>query len=91
MLKTIYDPEIPLNIYDLGLIYGVEVADDGQVDVKMTLTSPGCPVGGMIVDEVNEKLGMVGGVTSVHVDLVWDPPWSPEVMTDEAKLQLGLL
>lgn len=90
-LKTIYDPEIPVNIYELGLIYGVEVNEDGRAEVRMTLTAPACPVAGALVEEVAEKAGRVEGVTTSHVELVWDPPWTPDNMTDAAKLELGLL
>ncbi len=90
-LKTIYDPEIPVNIYELGLIYGVEVNEDGRAEVRMTLTAPACPVAGALVEEVAEKAGRVEGVSTSHVELVWDPPWTPDNMTDAAKLELGLL
>lgn len=90
-LKSIYDPEIPVNIYDLGLIYGFEIADDGTVDIEMTLTAPGCPVAGMIVEEVAQKTGALEGVRSSHVRLTWDPPWTRDRMSDEAMLELGLL
>ncbi len=90
-LRSIYDPEIPLNIYDLGLIYGIEVADDGAVEIEMTLTAPGCPVAGMIVQEVAQKTGEIDGVRSSHVRLTWDPPWTRDRMTEEAMLELGLL
>ncbi len=90
-LKTIFDPEIPVNIYELGLIYGVDVDVDGSVEIRMTLTAPACPVAGNLVTEVAEKSGRVHGVARSHVTLVWDPPWSPAAMSDEAKLALGLL
>jgi len=90
-LHTIYDPEIPVNIYELGLIYGVKVADDGRAEVRMTLTAPACPVAGAIVEEVAEKTGRVEGVSTSHVELVWDPPWSPDRMSEAAKLELGML
>lgn len=90
-LKCIYDPEIPLNIYDLGLIYNIEVGDDAVVHITMTLTAPGCPVADMIVREVAERVGQVPGVKHSHVKLSWDPAWTQERMTDEAKLELGLL
>ena len=90
-LQTIYDPEIPVNIYELGLIYGVEVSEDGQAEIKMTLTAPACPVAGAIVEEVAEKAGQVEGVSTSHVELVWDPPWTPDRMTEAAKLELGML
>jgi FeS assembly SUF system protein len=90
-LKTIYDPEIPVNIYALGLIYGVEVSEDGRAEVRMTLTAPACPVAGALVAEVAEKAGQVEGVSTSHVELVWDPPWSPDRMSEAAKLELGLI
>lgn len=90
-LKTVFDPEIPVNIYDLGLIYGVDVGAEGDVEIRMTLTAPACPVAGSLVSEVAEKAGRVPGVARSHVSLVWDPPWSPASMSDEAKLELGLL
>jgi FeS assembly SUF system protein len=90
-LKSIFDPEIPLNIYDLGLIYGIEVEDDGRLEITMTLTAPGCPVAGMIVQDVAQKTGAVHGVRSSHVKLTWDPPWTKDRMSDEALLELGLL
>ena len=90
-LKTVYDPEIPLNLYDLGLIYGVEIDDEKNVEIEMTLTAPGCPVAGTLVREVAEKVGGVSGVRTSHVKLTWSPPWTKDRMTDEAKLELGLL
>lgn len=90
-LRTVYDPEIPLNVYDLGLIYRVDVSADGDVEIDMTLTAPACPVAGQIVQEVARKSGAVEGVRESHVKLVWDPPWTRERMTDEALLELGLL
>ncbi len=90
-LKTVYDPEIPVNIYELGLIYGVEVTEDGRAEVRMTLTAPACPVAGALVEEVAEKAGRVEGVSTSHVELVWDPPWTPDNMSDAAKLELGML
>ena len=90
-LKTCYDPEIPVDIYELGLIYRVDVDDGGKVEVDMTLTSPACPVAGTLPPEVEQKIGRVEGVSAVRVDLVWDPPWNPDRMTDAAKLRLGLL
>jgi FeS assembly SUF system protein len=88
-LKTVYDPEIPINIHDLGLIYGLEVDDDGRVECRMTLTAPGCPVAGAIVREVHAKLLSVDGVTHVRTQLVWDPPWSRDRMSEAALLELG--
>jgi FeS assembly SUF system protein len=90
-LKSIYDPEIPLNVYDLGLIYDLAVDEAGQVEVRMTLTAPACPVAGQIVTDVAERVGATGGVARVHVKLVWDPPWTKDRMSDEALLELGLL
>jgi FeS assembly SUF system protein len=90
-LKEIFDPEIPVNIYDLGLIYGVEVGDDNHVAVTMTLTTPHCPVAESMPAEVELRVGSVPGVGMVDVNLVWDPPWSPGNMTDEARLELGML
>lgn len=89
-LKDIYDPEIPVNIYDLGLIYNVEVTG-GHVHVTMTLTTPHCPVAESMPGEVELRVGSVPGVGDCEVHLVWDPPWSPESMSDEARLELGML
>jgi FeS assembly SUF system protein len=89
-LRTCFDPEIPVNIYDLGLIYEVKVSDEGHAYVKMTLTSPACPVAGQLVGEVEAKTAAVEGVSSVEVDLVWDPPWDQSMLSEAAKLQLGL-
>jgi FeS assembly SUF system protein len=90
-LKSVHDPEIPLNIYDLGLIYGFTIDAQGGVDIDMTLTAPACPVAGMLVQEVARRVGEVDGVSRSHVKLVWDPPWSKDRMSDEALLELGLL
>lgn len=90
-LKDIFDPEIPVNIYDLGLIYGVDVADDGGVVVTMTLTTPHCPVAESMPGEVELRVGAVPGVRDAEVNLVWDPPWDPAKMSDEARLELGML
>ena len=90
-LKDIYDPEIPVNIYDLGLIYGVEVSEDGHAAVTMTLTTPHCPVAESMPTEVELRVGSVPGVGAVDVNLVWDPPWDPMKMSDEARLELGML
>ena len=89
-LREIYDPEIPVNIYDLGLIYGVDVVDDHAI-VTMTLTTPHCPVAESLPAEVEIRTGSVPGVGSAEVNLVWDPPWDPAKMSDEAKLELGML
>lgn len=90
-LKDIFDPEIPVNIYDLGLIYGVDVADDGGVAVTMTLTTPHCPVAESMPGEVELRVGAVPRVRDCEVNLVWDPPWDPAKMSDEARLELGML
>ena len=90
-LKEIYDPEIPVNIYDLGLIYGVDVTGDGHTVITMTLTTPHCPVAESMPGEVELRVGTVPGVGDVEVNLVWDPPWNPALMSDEAKLELGML
>jgi FeS assembly SUF system protein len=90
-LRTVYDPEIPVNIHELGLIYSVDVSPTGQVDIQMTLTSPGCPVAGTLPPEVEEKAEAVPGVTEANVEVVWDPPWNMDMMSEEAKLELGLL
>lgn len=89
-LKEIYDPEIPVNIYDLGLIYGVDI-QDGHADITMTLTTPHCPVAESMPGEVEARISSVPGVGVVNVSLVWDPPWDPQKMSDEAKLELGML
>jgi FeS assembly SUF system protein len=88
-LRTVYDPEIPVNIYELGLIYEVKVDEAGKVDVTMTLTSPACPVAGTLPGDVEQKVRAVDGVTDAHIELVWDPPWDHEMMSEAAKLQLG--
>ena len=90
-LQTVYDPEIPVNIYDLGLIYDVDVDQDGSVSIEMTLTSPACPVAGTLPGEVEARVRDVPGVTDVDVELVWEPSWSPERMSEVAKLELGFL
>ena len=90
-LKEIYDPEIPVNIYELGLIYGVDLTEDGHAVVTMTLTTPNCPVAESMPQEVELRVGAVPGVGSAEVNLVWDPPWDPQKMSDEAKLELGML
>jgi FeS assembly SUF system protein len=90
-LKEIYDPEIPVNIYDLGLIYDVEITPEHHAMVKMTLTTPHCPVAESMPGEVELRIGSVPGIGHAEVELVWDPPWDPQKMTDEAKLELGML
>jgi FeS assembly SUF system protein len=89
-IKTCYDPEIPVNIHELGLIYGLDVNSEGAVTVQMTLTSPACPVAGSLPGDVQAKLRAIPGVTAANVNLVWDPPWSPDRMSEAAKLQLGM-
>ena len=89
VLKDCYDPEIPINIWDLGLVYDINV-EDGNVGIKMTLTAPGCAMGGMIADEVKTKVKAMQGVKDTKVELVWDPPWSPDKMSEEAKAQMGI-
>jgi len=89
-IRTCYDPEIPVNIYELGLIYDVHVDGDNKVNVRMTLTSPACPVAGTLPKEVEQRVKGVEGVEDAKVDIVWDPPWNPEMMSEEAKLELGL-
>jgi FeS assembly SUF system protein len=91
VLRNIYDPEIPVNIYDLGLIYEVNVEADGRVLLTMTLTSPGCPMVDQLMEEIHEEVGKVEGVTKVDVKLTFNPPWNKEMMTEEAKLELGFL
>ncbi len=90
-LKEIYDPEIPVNIYELGLIYGVDITPDAHTLVTMTLTTPHCPVAESMPGEVEMRVGAVPGVGSAEVNLIWDPPWDPAKMSDEAKLELGML
>jgi FeS assembly SUF system protein len=90
-LKEIYDPEIPVNIYDLGLIYDVEITPEHHARVKMTLTTPHCPVAESMPGEVELRVGAVPGIGDAEVELVWDPPWDPQRMSDEAKLELGML
>lgn len=91
MIKTIYDPEIPVNIYDLGLIYEVFVEEDNTVRIVMTLTSPNCPVAESLPEEVVEKVQSIEGVKEVELHLTFDPPWTKEMLSDEALLELGLL
>ena len=89
--KTVYDPEIPVDIYELGLIYKVDIDDEGHVDIEMTLTAPGCPVAGEMPGWVEDAARKVAGVTGAKVNLVFDPPWTPARMSDEAKLELNML
>ena len=89
-LRTVFDPEIPVNIYELGLIYDVDVADDGAVAIRMTLTTPMCPAAEELPPEVETKARSVPGVPRVTLDLVWDPPWDPSMMSEAARLDLGM-
>jgi FeS assembly SUF system protein len=91
VLRTIYDPEIPVNIYDLGLVYSLDIDEQRNVYIDMTLTAPACPVAGTFPATVEERLSEVPGVNEVHVELVWEPPWSMDLLTDEVRLELGLL
>ncbi len=91
MLRTVYDPEIPVNIYDLGLIYNIDSKEDGTVDIEMTLTAPNCPAVDFIVEDVIMKVESVEDVTKVNVNIVFDPPWDKDMMSEEAKLELGFL
>jgi FeS assembly SUF system protein len=90
-LRSVHDPEIPVNIYDLGLIYRIDVADNGDVEIDMTLTSPSCPVAGMMPLMVKNAVGEVDGVGLIAVVMVWDPPWSQEHLSDDVRLELGVL
>jgi FeS assembly SUF system protein len=90
VLKTVYDPEIPVDIYELGLVYDVAVEDGGSVAIRMTLTSPMCPVAESLPPEVEEKVRGVAGVSDVKIDLVWEPPWTPSLMSEAARLELGM-
>ncbi len=91
MLKTVFDPEIPVNIYDLGLIYKIDVSDDFDITVDMTLTAPNCPAADFIMEDIQQKLESIHGVKSATVNLVFEPEWNKDMMTDEAKLDLGLM
>ncbi|QQS49814.1 MAG: DUF59 domain-containing protein [Bacteroidota bacterium] len=91
VLRSIYDPEIPVNIYDLGLIYDIEIDEERKVEIRMTLTAPNCPVADSILMEVQQKTAAVEGITASEVKLVFDPPWDQSMMTEEAKLELGML
>jgi FeS assembly SUF system protein len=89
-LHTVYDPEIPVDIYELGLIYSIDVSDDGKIAITMTLTTPACPVAGSMPGQVEKVVRMIDGVTDVVVDLVWEPTWGPAMMTESARLQLNM-
>jgi FeS assembly SUF system protein len=90
-LKNIYDPEIPVNIYDLGLIYDIEIDEEDRVTITMTLTAPNCPVADNLLLEVKERVETIKGVRGAEINLVFDPPWDPSMLSDEAKLELGML
>lgn len=90
-IKTVFDPEIPTNVYDLGLIYAIDALDDDAIAIRMTLTAPGCPVAGTLPRMVQQAVEGVAGVSRCQVDLVWDPPWTKDRMSEEARLELGLM
>jgi FeS assembly SUF system protein len=90
-LKNIYDPEIPVNIYELGLIYEIDVDDERNVEITMTLTAPNCPVADSLLDDVQRQVGSISGVNKASINLTFDPPWDQTMLSDEAKLELGLL
>ena len=91
MLKTVYDPEIPVNVYDLGLIYKIDLQDDGEVVIDMTLTAPTCPAADFIMEDIRQKIESVEGVKAAQINLVFEPEWDKDMMTEEAKLELGFL
>lgn len=91
VLKTCYDPEIPVDIFELGLIYEIRIDDEANVNIKMTLTSPACPVAGSLPPEVQEKIRQIDEVKNVNVEVVWNPPWEKEMMSDIAKVELGFM
>ena len=91
MLKTVYDPEIPVDIYNLGLIYGIDLADDGNLKIDMTLTAPNCPAADFLVDDARIKLERIEGIKNVDIRIVFEPEWTKDMMTEEAKLDLGFL
>jgi len=90
-LKNVFDPEIPVNVYDLGLIYEIEVNEDGGAIITMTLTAPNCPIADVLLSDVEEQVGMVPGIKNVDINLVFDPPWDKSMLSEEAKLELGLM
>ncbi len=91
MLKTVFDPEIPVDVYSLGLVYGIDVTDEGTANIDMTLTAPNCPAADFIFEDIRQKVESVDGVTSANVKLVFEPEWDVRMMSDEAKLELGML
>ncbi len=91
MLKTVFDPEIPVNVYDLGLIYKIDVTDDFIVNIDMTLTAPSCPAADFIMEDIHQKVSSIEGVKEVNIELVYEPEWTKDMMSEEAKLDLGFL
>ena len=91
MLKTVYDPEIPVNVYDLGLIYKIDLQDSGDVSIDMTLTAPNCPAADFIMEDIRQKIESVEGVNAAQINLVFEPEWDKDMMSEEAKLELGFL
>lgn len=91
MLKTVFDPEIPVNIYDLGLIYRIDLLGDGVCNIDMTLTAPGCPAADFLVEDIKQKVGSVDGIETVNVNIVFEPEWNKDMMSEEAKLELGFM
>ncbi|MCM1312719.1 MAG: iron-sulfur cluster assembly protein [Roseburia sp.] len=91
MLKTVFDPEIPVNVYDLGLIYKIEVTDDFDINVDMTLTAPNCPAADFIIEDIQQKLDSIHGVRQANINLVFEPEWNKDMMSEEAKLDLGFM
>ncbi|MBQ7192433.1 MAG: DUF59 domain-containing protein [Paludibacteraceae bacterium] len=91
MLKTVFDPEIPVNIYDLGLIYNIDLQDNGLCTIDMTLTAPSCPAADFLVEDIKQKVASVEGITDVQVNIVFEPEWTKDMMSEEAKLELGFL
>jgi FeS assembly SUF system protein len=90
-LRTVFDPEIPVNIFELGLVYDVQIGDEGMIKITMTLTAPACPAAGDIIHDVQQKVEALDDVSDCHVQLTFDPPWTKEMMSEEAKLELGFL
>ncbi|MCP3893825.1 MULTISPECIES: iron-sulfur cluster assembly protein [Bacteroides] len=91
MLKTVFDPEIPVNVYDLGLIYNIDLSDNGEVTIEMTLTAPNCPAADFIMEDVRQRVDSIDGITSTTINLVFEPEWDKDMMSEEAKLELGFL
>lgn len=91
MLKTVYDPEIPVNLYDLGLIYKIDLTDNNEVNIEMTLTAPNCPMADYIIEDVRQKIESIEGIKAANINLVFEPEWNKDMMSDEAKLELGFM